>query len=96
MRLLLQCDSFQTAFAQQLLQTLTEHQDELESAGAAHSGMPLPKLVLSQFRWLEHVADGSGARAAAQREAQPARPACACYGRSPSSGTTTRRMGTRR
>jgi hypothetical protein len=58
-RLLLQCETLQTPLAQQLLEALPEHQDELETA-APHSGMPLPKLVLSQFRWLEHVVDGGG------------------------------------
>ena len=58
-RLLLQCTSVQTSLAQQLLEVLPEHQEELEGA-ASHAGMPLPKLVLSQFRWLEHVADGNG------------------------------------
>jgi len=59
-RLLLQCSSVQTALAQQLLQSLQEHQDELDGGAApAHAGMPLAKLVLSQFRWLETVVDGA-------------------------------------
>ena len=48
---------------------LMEHQDELaEGSGASatahshHQGMPLAKMILSQFRWLEHVVDGAGAR----------------------------------
>ena len=68
-RLLLQCDSLQTDFARQLLQSLGQHQDELaEGSGASatahshHQGMPLAKMILSQFRWLEHVVDGAGAR----------------------------------
>ena len=60
-RLLLQCTNVQTALAEHLLEALQGHQDELDSPGCA--GMPLAKLVLSQFRWLEHVADGSGALA---------------------------------
>lgn len=58
-RLLLQCRPVQTRLAQQLLESLNEHQDELESAAPLHQGMPLIKLVLSQFRWLEHIEDGS-------------------------------------
>jgi hypothetical protein len=58
-RLLLQCDQLQTALAQGLLQSLPEHEAELDGA-ATRSGMPLPKLVLSQFRWLDHVVDGDG------------------------------------
>ena len=66
-RLLLQCDDLQTGLASMLLERLAELQDELEDATAATGGggglstsqMPLPKLILSQFRWLEHVADGA-------------------------------------
>ena len=61
MRLLLQCTNVQTLLACHLLQALVQdHQEELEDGGS-HAGMPLAKLVLSQFRWLEHVADGAGA-----------------------------------
>ena len=79
-RLLLQCDSLQTALAQLLLQgPLAEHQEELESGPAqAHAGMALPKLILAQFRWLEHVVDGAGARSPADpspRTPGPAPPA---------------------
>ena len=59
-RLLLQCTNVQTLLACHLLQALVQdHQEELEDGGS-HAGMPLAKLVLSQFRWLEHVADGAG------------------------------------
>ena len=67
-RLLLQCDDLQTDLASMLLERLAELQDELEHGGgggaAADGGhsssrMPLPKLVLSQFRWLEHVASSA-------------------------------------
>ena len=54
-----QCAHVQTPLARHLLQILPEYQEELEGA-APHAGMPMAKLVLSQFRWLEHVADGSG------------------------------------
>ena len=57
-RLLLQCESVQTELANNLLQMLPALQDELEGSS---SGMPLPKLLLSQFRWLEHVVDGGEA-----------------------------------
>ena len=56
-----------------LLEALQGHQDELDSPGCA--GMPLAKLVLSQFRWLEHVADGSGALARVRRTRAYHRPA---------------------
>ena len=58
-RLLLQCEGVQTELAQRLLEALPDHQDELEGRAMPHAGMPLPKLVLSQFRWLDYVADGA-------------------------------------
>lgn len=68
-RLLLQCETLQTHLAKALLEQLPNLQGELEAATGA--GMPLPKLLLSQFRWLEHVADGEGAHA--RREPPPPR-----------------------
>ena len=62
-RLLLQCASVQTPLATALLESVADHQEELEGGAATHTGMALPKLILSQFRWLEHVADGNGKRA---------------------------------
>lgn len=58
-RLLLQCDPVQTELAQMLLEQLPEHQEDLEAPPAQVSGMPLAKLVLSQFRWLERIVDGA-------------------------------------
>ena len=58
-RLLLQCVSIQTDLARLLIQELANHQDELDGSAPPHVGMPLVKLVLSQFRWLEQVVDGS-------------------------------------
>ena len=70
-RLLLQCSSVQTELAQQLLEGLADHQEELERAC---TGMPLAKLVLSQFRWLEHVVDGSALLATIGEMLQVAEP----------------------
>ena len=71
-RLLLQCAYVQTPLARHLLQVLPEYQEELEGA-ASHAGMPIAKLVLSQFRWLEHVADGSGERSRTRKPGMRAR-----------------------
>ena len=57
-RLLLHCDSLQKELAALLFTLLPEHQDEMEGAGAVRARMPLPKLILSQFRWLERIVDG--------------------------------------
>ena len=53
-RLLLQVDALQTDVGRMLLQLLPEHQNETSS-----NGMPLTKLILGQFRWLEYVVDGA-------------------------------------
>ena len=56
-RLLLHVDPLQAGVAKALLEMLPALQAELEPE-SAHGGMPLPKLLLSQFRWLERVVDG--------------------------------------
>ena len=66
-RLLLQCDDLQTGLASMLLRAPRRAAGRARGPPAAGGGgelstssrMPLPKLILSQFRWLEHVADGA-------------------------------------
>ena len=53
---LLHVDPLQAGVAKALLEMLPALQAELDPG--AHGGMPLPKLLLSQFRWLERVVDG--------------------------------------
>ena len=74
-RLLLQCGSVQTELAQALLESLADHQDELEGHAPPHAGMPLAKQVLSQFRWLEHIEDGSALLGTLGQMIQVAEPA---------------------
>ena len=53
-RMLLHVDSLQTDVAKLLFEQLPQVQDVMETDGS----MPLTRLILSQFRWLEHVVDG--------------------------------------
>ena len=54
-RMLLQVDPLQTELANTLFEKLGELQADMETDG---NSMPLPRLIISQFRWLEHVVDG--------------------------------------
>ena len=58
-RLLLHCQTIQSEVATILIEMLPEHQTEIDNASASHVQMPLPRLILSQFRWLEVVVNGS-------------------------------------
>ena len=53
-RMLLHVDSLQTDVAKLLFEQLPQVQDVMETDGS----MPLTRLIMSQFRWLEHVVDG--------------------------------------
>ena len=54
-RMLLHVDPLQTDLATKLLEKLPELEDEMDTDG---NSMPLPRLIVSQFRWLEYVVDG--------------------------------------
>lgn len=57
-RLLLHCQTIQPEIAKMLLEMLPEHQAEMEGSCNASSQMSLPRLILSQFRWLEVIVNG--------------------------------------
>ena len=54
-RMLLQVDPLQSELANMLFEKLGELQADMDTDG---NSMPLPRLIISQFRWLEHVVDG--------------------------------------
>ena len=58
-RLLLQCQTIQSDVATSLLELLAEYQTEIDHHASSHAHMPLPKLILIQFRWLEVVVNGA-------------------------------------
>jgi len=54
-RLLLHVDALQSDVAAGLMQLLPDYQEDEVSSGA----MSTTRLILSQFRWLEHIVDGA-------------------------------------
>jgi len=66
-RLLLHVDSLQPDIASSLMQLLPEYQGE-----EASDAMTTTRLILSQFRWLEHIVDGAALVGAASEMMQVA------------------------
>ena len=64
-RLLLHVDSLQPDIASSLMQLLPEYQGE-----EASDAMTTTRLILSQFRWLEHIVDGAALVGAASEMMQ--------------------------
>ena len=70
-RMLLQVDPLQTELANMLFEKLGELQADMDTDG---NSMPLPRLIISQFRWLEHVVDGEALINAVSQTLQVSRP----------------------
>lgn len=70
-RLLLHVDTLQGDIASGLMQLLPEYQEEEAGAG----GVPMVRLILSQFRWLERIVDGAALVETASEIMQVRRPA---------------------
>ena len=77
-RLLLHVDSLQPDIASSLMQLLPEYQGE-----EASDAMTTTRLILSQFRWLEHIVDGAALVGAASEMMQARARARAQPGRAP-------------
>ena len=70
-RMLLQVDPLQTELANMLFEKLSELQADMDTDG---NSMPLPRLIISQFRWLEHVVDGEALVNSVSQTLQVGRP----------------------
>ena len=70
-RMLLQVDPLQTELANMLFEKLGELQADMDTDG---NSMPLPRLIISQFRWLEHVVDGEALINSVSQTLQVSRP----------------------
>ena len=77
-RMLLQVDPLQTELANMLFEKLGELQADMDTDG---NSMPLPRLIISQFRWLEHVVDGEALINAVSQTLQVSRPLARAFAR---------------